>query len=206
MTTARDDKNTREAIDGIMNTLKGILLDEEKEKALFQIQWFLDKTTMNIDFEKERALKNEINNIREQNAERRLLIKKRELVTQKNCELPVNIGEIRHIKFGVGVGHELREHHYGIILARKGLMYLTAPLTSKPQDYGKYNYHFDNLGLPSKNGTIITKSHVSFCHIRYIHQRRIEDIRMANKIKKFKIDNEHAIKILEIFFKIINGN
>lgn len=85
-------------------------------------------------------------------------------------------------------------------------MYLTAPLTSKPQDYGKYNYHFDNLGLPSKNGTLITTSHVSFCHIRYIHQRRIEDIRMANKIKKFKINDAHVKNILENFFNIIRGN
>lgn len=106
MAIAREDKNTREAIDGIMNTLKGILLEEKKDKALFQMQWFLDKTKMNIDFEQERALKNEINNIKERNEERKLLIKKRELVTQKNCDLPVNIGEIRHIKFGAGVGNE----------------------------------------------------------------------------------------------------
>lgn len=124
---------------------------------------------------------------------------------KEDKRLPINIGEIRHIKFGVGVGHELREHHYGIILARKGLMYLTAPLTSKPQDYGKHNYHFDNLELPSKNGAPITKSYVSFCHIRYVHQRRIEDIRMANKIKKFNVD-EHVINILENFFDIIKGS
>ena len=203
MVTPRNDARAREELDGIMNTIKGLLLDEEKEKALFQVRWFLDKTVMNKHHEEERALKNEINNKGEYNEERRELIKKRTAVTQKNCTLPINIGDIRHIKFGVGVGHELREHHYGIILARKGLMFLVAPLTSVPQNYGKYNCSFNNLGLPSKNGTKV--SHVSFCHVRYVHQRRIEDIKIANKINKFCIDNIHVNKILENFINIIKG-
>lgn len=202
MDTPRKNREARKHLDGKINTIKGLLLDLETNQSLFTVDWFYDKLIMNKNHEEEARIRRQIKSVSDETLKDKL---KKDInkVSQKNVPKPIQVGDVVHIKFGVGVGHELKEHHFGIVLARKGLMFLIAPLTSKEQDYGSLNYSFDNLNL-SKSTKI---SHVSFCHIRYIHQRRIENITTVNnKIRKITIDIKEVEKILDNYFQVIKNN
>jgi len=199
MNTPRTDQEARKELDGKINTIKGMLLDINTKQSLFTVNWFHDKILMNKHHEIEPILKKNIK-IESDSNKRKLISEQLTQISQKNCPFKVLTGDVFHIKFGVGVGHELKEHHYGIVLARKGLMFLIAPLTSSPQDYGQYNYSIKGLNLSQKTDT----SYVSFCHIRYIHKRRIENIISGNnKIVDVRVSDTVANEILNNYFEII---
>jgi len=202
MDTPRINKEARKHLDGKVNTIKGLLLDIETSQSLFAVDWFYDKIMMNKNHQEESQLKKQINTTTDL-AIKNKLKERINKVSQKNVPKPILIGDVVHIKFGVGVGHELKEHHFGIVLARKGLMFLIAPLTSVPQDYGDLNYSFNNLNLSKKTNI----SYVSFCHIKYIHQRRIENITTANnKVRNVRTGSEAVNNILDNYFKIVKNS
>ncbi len=121
-----------------------------------------------------------------------------------NKLLPTNypnsltVGDIINVNFGIGFAGELSGDHYGIVLSRKGSMFLIAPLTKTPQPDKENTKFFEGLDLPGENG----KSYVNFGQIRFVHFRRLENIIGIIEGKRH-INIDEVKDILEKYNKII---
>ena len=192
---------TRATIDkkllGYIDSLKGKLISYPLEEGLFIGKWVLDNLKFNEDNEKEALLRSKI---KLKLATKESLRKNLRKVAKTNFPYNLKFGEIINVKFGLGVGDELKSNHYGVILSRKGKMFLVAPLTSQELDFGVNTVSYEDLGLPNSK-----KTFVSFSQIRYVHERRITKIDKLPEDKdgRLKLEVEQAIRILDNYNKII---
>ena len=210
------DKDTQ-----IKNYLIGKTRELEKELLKLDslqsveqyMKWAIEKLQINDCFANEELLLNEISKLDETKELEKIagLKKQKFKYSQQDKPFKLNKGDLINIKFGVGVGHELDGQHYGIILSNRGAMFLIAPLTSTPQDFGKYSKSLKDLGLPREEGKSSTKSdisYVSFSQIRYIHVRRITKIKKIFNQKDYKEKLELGVDvandIIQKYFDIIN--
>lgn len=197
---------TRKEIDsrllGHINALKGKLISIPLNDGVFATNWFLDLLNINQKHEKEQELRSKI---KLGLATKESLKDDLKKVAKVNFPYNLKFGEIIHVSFGLGVGDELKDGHYAIILSRKGDMFLVAPLTSQELDFDENTMYFDNLGIPNKAGVKDKRSYVSFSQIRYIHNRRITKINNLESSKngRVKLDPDIALEILNTYNKII---
>jgi hypothetical protein len=203
MTILRENKDSKVLVQDKLKAVFSELLDCDHEYALEFANWISDKIVSNKKHLIETQLNKEIKYLKTRTDEQSQLKLseakiKRVKILPKNYPSSLVKGDIIHVKYGVSLGDELNENHYGIIINRRGSLYLVAPLTSTPQPEGELNIHLKNLGLPGegKDG-----SYVSFNHIRFIHYRRIQNVK---KIKngRVHIDPSIADKVVENFFKL----
>ncbi|MCM3764616.1 type II toxin-antitoxin system PemK/MazF family toxin [Neobacillus niacini] len=201
-----DTIKTRKEIDntllGHINALKGKLISIPLNEGKFAAKWFLDLLNLNENHEKEQSLRSKI---KVGLATKESLKSELGKVSKKNFPYNLKFGDIIHVNYGLGVGDELKDGHYAIILSRKGDMFLVAPLTSQEVDFEENTIVFEDLGLPNKDGVESKKSYVSFSQIRYIHNRRIEKINNLDKSfeGRVKLSPDDALEILNNFNKII---
>lgn len=193
----------------VKDTLKAVfseLIDLDADLAVNMTKWLKEETTYYKQHLKELALdkaikilagKNDPDSLRQSSA----------LKKERKCNLPTNYpsslvkGDIICINYGVGMGDELSDWHYGIVLHRRGRTFLVAPLTSTPQPHGQLNIHLNNLGLPDENAS---GSYVNYQQIRYVHYRRIENINgIANG--RLHIDTSIANNVINNFAIIANN-
>lgn len=203
MTVLRGDEANKVYVFDKLKAVYSELLDCESQYAVDYVDWVMEKLLSNKKHIEESKINARIKQLRSKTdaASRKELFElkeKRKKILPKNYPASLVKGDIIYVKYGVGFGDELTNGHYGIILNRKGALYLIAPLTSTPQPYEGYNIHLKDLGLPGEG----TKgSYVSFNHVRFLHYRRIEKIKGIKEGKK-NIGAETAGKILENFFNM----
>lgn len=187
---------------GYINALKGKLVAMNLNDGLFASKWFLDNLNLNENHDKEQSLRSKIKLGIETKDSLRGDLK---AVAKNNFPYNLKFGEIIHVNFGLGVGDELKNGHYAIILSRKGDMFLIAPLTSQELDFNENTLSFTDLGLPNKDGAAFKKSYVSFTQIRYIHNRRIEKINNIDPALngRIKMNPDDALEVLNTYNKIL---
>jgi mRNA-degrading endonuclease toxin of MazEF toxin-antitoxin module len=188
---------------GKLNSLKGDLLSLDLSKGIKAAEWFSNVIHLNKNHQKEREIRSELRQENNADTEQPLREKIKE-VQKKDFPFGLKFGDIIHVEFGIGIGDELRDGHYAVILSRKGEMFLIAPLTSETLYFGDNTLYFEGLGLPSTKGPNC-KSYVSFSQIRYIHSRRIKKIHKIHKSLNGRIhlDEDKALQILTNYNKIL---
>lgn len=190
----------------VQSKLKSIyseLLDCDCDYSIEFADWFAEKLLENKNHFKEIDLNKKINGLKnktdiESQKQLRELKADRKKVLPKNYPASLQKGDVIHVSYGIGLGDELTDGHYGIILSRKGSLYLVAPLTSTPQPYGEYNILIKGLDLPNedKNG-----GYVSYNHIRFVSYRRIENIQGIENGRRH-VDKTVVDNILSNFFEL----
>lgn len=209
MTTPKENKKVRDIISGTLDAIKGELLDERNANAIAIVKWFLRQVVTNKKHKIEEYLFVERRRIQKSTPidEEKLIEVKARLKQVAKDNFPYNLktGDIIKVNFGIGIGAELKDTHYALILSRFADMFLVAPLTSEPGPYNEHIIFFEKLPLPTqaKNGE--EKSYVSFCHIRYVHSRRIEKISNLDKSfdGRIHLDKPEVDRLMNFFHKIV---
>jgi hypothetical protein len=181
----RNDEEKKKYVNNIINSIKSTLFDKDSDDAIKYVDWMYTKLKDSDNNIKEVSFNKELRKLKPK-TDVESLKRKRNIKKKRSKILPINypkglqIGDIVIAKFGSGYCNELNNEHYVIILSNiVGSMYLVAPLTSVKPVAGEILY-YDDLRLPS-NDTSIDKSYVLFNQIRFVHFRRLENIRHVGR-------------------------
>lgn len=207
MDILRNDKERKQYVQDKLKALYSELLDCEKQYAIDYVNWCLDKIVENKKHLKELELNQEINKLKgksDQVSFKHLLELKqrRRKLLPKDYPSSLKKGDIIHVNYGVGYCGELSDGHYGIILCRRGSSYLVAPLSSTVQNDGDDTVSISGLNLPGESKET---GYVVFNQIRFVHFRRIKNIRGIPGGRKC-IDGQVVDNILKSFNNIIKNN
>lgn len=204
-----EDEHVKERIKDRLKAVYSLLLDCETWMSEEYIAEMIDKITANMKHDEERRLMKQLREVDGRNDEVSIRIRTelRSIINQlKHKDIPNGIlrGDILYVKYGIGYGDELRKGHYGIILARRGDLYLVAPLTKRVQPYGELNITFFGLGLPGEDSS--GKSYISFNHIRFVHKRRLDKIQGIKSGKIRILDGTVLENIMDNYFALIKSS
>lgn len=203
-------------LEGKLKALTQELLKLDSEETLKDyLDWTINKLKYNEATLKEVTLKQQISSLKlpeDKEAIDKLKLERKSFL-QKDKPYELNVGDIINVKFGYGIGHELTGNHYAIILDRKGAMFLVAPLTSTPQNFGDNTAFFDNLSLPRNKDKVSAdkpyRCFVAFSQIRYVHCRRINSINSLPNLKKWPakitLTSPQVTDVLTKYINIISG-
>ncbi|WP_035301076.1 hypothetical protein [Brevibacillus thermoruber] len=121
MGTLRDDESKRKDAKARIKALWGELLDCDADLALKTVEWYLEKTNINKKHLKEMQLRKQLKYLEASSPrdEEKIRETKKDIKQTLPPEYPDTIfsGDILHVKFGIGVGVELSDGHYAIILS-----------------------------------------------------------------------------------------
>lgn len=207
MAILRDVEKIKIAVDSKLKAIFSELLDSDAELAEQYVIELHDKIISNKNHEKQNVLESQLREIKGRYDDTSNIIRKEvyenlEKVKHKNLPSVIVKGDIIYVKYGIGIGDELRKGHYGIVLARRGWLYLIAPLTKTLQPHAALNITFSGLSLPGEDDT--KTSYISYNHIKFVHIRRMENI---IKLKKIHItDKEKINRIFTNYFEIVRNS
>ncbi len=197
----RSEQNKKATVQSILKAVYSELLDCDGDYAIEYAQWTLDKLLANkkhinemnlvdklklLDKAKDKLLQSKTKEPHEdgrksiQDQINQIEVEIQQAKVQKKKLLPKNypdslsIGDIIHVNYGVGFSGELSDGHYGVVLSRKGSMFLIAPLTKAKQPDRENTVFLNSLGLPGEDTT--KGCYINLGQIRYVHFRRIENI------------------------------
>lgn len=203
----RDNEGCKKQMQDKIKSLYSEFLSTDEKYAFNYIDWVIEKLVINRKHMIEGDLRSKLktlNPITSANvAEEQKLKGEIKKVIHKNYPNSLVKGDIININYGIGLGDELSDDHYGVIISRLGTMFLVAPLTKTPQPFGENNLTFKGLGLPGEDST--KTSYISFANIRYVHKRRIENIIGISNGRKH-IDGKIVDDIMEKYNNIIKAN
>lgn len=207
LATLRDNSKKREDVRNKTKALFSELLDLDEIYAEKLIDWYIEKTITNKKNREASAIQKEIKQLKGKEddttrAKRKELYAKLNKAAQKNQAKNLRKGDIVHVNYGQGYAGELSNSHYGVVLKKKGNNYLIAPLTKTPQPDGENIKSFQGLGLPGENG-IVGNGFINFGQIKFVDYRRLENIKVQGRIKKFNVAPELP-DLLTKFNDIIN--
>lgn len=129
--------------------------------------------------------------------------KKRKSLEPKNYPKKIKIGDIVYLQCGFGYCGEINTNHYAIIMSEiKNQMYFVIPLSS--DELRMFPYHLEGLNLPNADHDDNKISQVRFDQARFVHFRRIENIKVNDKILKRSVNPESIIDVNKKFLEFMN--
>lgn len=193
-------------IDSKLKSIKGELIrdlsDFEIEHYLSWCYKLLHDTVIHnkdLDLLKEQRQYTEEGNIREINK----IKKKRKSIEPKNYPKNLVIGDIVYLQCGFGYCGEINTNHYAIIMSEiKNQMYFIVPLSSDKLRI--FPYYLEGLGLPNADHDENKLSYVRFDQAKFVHYRRIENIKVNDKILKRSVSKEKMIEVNNKFLEFMN--
>jgi hypothetical protein len=182
--------------------LRGDMNDKEINLYLSWISKLLRDTishNKDIVLLREYRYYNKIGDIKESNK----IKKKRKSLEPVNYPKNLSIGDIVYLQCGFGYCGEINTNHYAIIMSEiKNQMYFIVPLSS--DELRLFPYSLKGLNLPNSAHDEDKISYVRFDQARFVHYRRIENIRVNDTVLKRSVKPEDIIEINKKFLEFMN--